>query len=61
MKYSELIKFDPIESVIQLTAANDSGEAANLVKSYIMSDNMAEQINSNMLSQLRLDDVVDNK
>ena len=61
MKYSELIKFDPIESVIQLTAANDSNEAVNLVKSYVMSDGMAEQIKRNMLSQLSLDDVVDNK
>lgn len=61
MKYSELIKFDPIESVIQLTAANDQNEAANLVKSYVMSEGMAEQIKANMLSQLSLDDVVDNK
>jgi hypothetical protein len=61
MKYSELIKFDPIESVIQLTAADDKSEAVNLVKSYVMSDGMAEQIKSNMFSQLSLDDVVDNK
>jgi energy-coupling factor transporter ATP-binding protein EcfA2 len=61
MKYSELIQFDPIESVIQLTASNDALEAAGLVKSYVMSDNMATQIQSNMLIQLNLDDVVDNK
>ena len=61
MKYSDLVSFDPIESIIQLTASNDHSEAVNLVKSYVMSDNMAEQINSNMLSQLCLDDVVDNK
>lgn len=61
MKYADLISFDPIESIIQLTAANDKTEAVNLVKSYVMSENMAEQINNNMLSQLRLDEVVDNK
>ena len=61
MKYSELISFDPIESVIKLTAANDRSEAVNLVGSYVMSDNMAEQIKNNILSQLSLDDVVDNK
>ena len=61
MKYSDLISFDPIESVIQLTAADDSKEAIKRVKSYVMSDSMAAQIESNMLSQLKLDDVVDNK
>lgn len=61
MKYKELINFDPIESVIQLTSSNDRNEAVNLVKSYVMSDNMAEQLEKNMLSQLSLDDVVDNK
>ena len=61
MKYSKLINFDPIESVIQLTAADDSSEAVKRVKSYVMSDSMAAQIKSNMLSQLSLDDVVDNK
>ena len=61
MKYSSVINFDPIESVIQLTAADDSTEAVKRVKSYVMSDSMAAQIKSNMLSQLSLDDVVDNK
>jgi len=61
MKYTELIQFDPIESVITLTHANDTNVAANLVKSYVMSANMASQIKNNMLTQLNLDDVVDNK
>jgi energy-coupling factor transporter ATP-binding protein EcfA2 len=61
MKYAELINFDPIESVIQLTAANDRNEAISLVKSYVMSDNMADKLKYNMLSQLQLEEVVDNK
>jgi len=61
MKYADLINFNPIESIIQLTAANDKKEAINLVKSYVMSDDMADKLTNNMLSQLRLDDVVDNK
>ena len=61
MKYSDFISFEPIESVIQLTAANDASEAIKMVKSYVMSGSMASQIESNMLSQLNLDDVVDNK
>jgi len=36
MKYSSLISFDLIpESVIQLTAADDSSEAMKRVKSYV--------------------------
>jgi energy-coupling factor transporter ATP-binding protein EcfA2 len=61
MKYADLISFNPIESIIQLTAANDKKEAINLVKSYVMSDGMADKLTNNMLSQLRLEDVVDNK
>ncbi len=61
MKYSDLISFNPIESVVQLTSANEKEEAINLVKSYVMSDEMSEKIERNMLSQLRLDEVVDNK
>jgi len=61
MKYADLINFNPIESIIQLTAANDKKEAINLVKSYVMSDDMADKLTNNMLSQLRLEDVVDNK
>jgi hypothetical protein len=41
MKYADLINFNPIDSVIQLTAANDKSVATNLVKSYVMSDDMA--------------------
>ena len=61
MKYSELISFNPIESIIQLTFANDQDQEARLVKSYVMSDDMADKLTINMLSQLRLEEVVDNK
>lgn len=61
MRYSDLINFKPIDSLIQLTDANDKRIAAELVKSYVMSDDMADKLIYNMLSQLHLDDVVDNK
>lgn len=61
MKYADLISFDPIESIIQLTEANDRQKEANLVHSYVMSDDMADKLKNNMLSQLRLDEVIDNK
>ena len=38
MKYSDLISFNPIEDVIQLTTADDANRAKEYVKSYVMSD-----------------------
>ena len=61
MKYRDLIQFDPIESVIELRSADDRNKAEELVKSYVMSDNMAELISAKILSQLQLTHVVDNK
>ena len=61
MKYAQLINFNPIETIIQLTDANNRDKELDLVRSYVMSDDMAEKLKYNMLSQLRLDEVVDNK
>ena len=61
MKYSELISFDPIDTVIQIRDADHPGMAEKLVKTYVMSDDMASAINDRILSQLSLDEVVDNK
>lgn len=61
MKYSELINFNPIESVIQINEADDKEKAINLTKSYVMSDNMAEKLDRAIINELQLDEVVDNK
>lgn len=61
MKYSDLIQFDPIETVIVLRSADDKKKAEELVSSYVMSDAMADLVNGKIISQLRLDNVVDNK
>lgn len=61
MKYSELINFNPIETVIELKSAADKEKAKNLVETYVMSDEMADKLNYGLLSQLQLDEVVDNK
>lgn len=62
MKYSELISFSPIESTIQLKESNRSkAESANLVKTYVMSDSMAENLKAPVIDQLQMDEVVDNK
>ena len=59
MKYSELINFNPIETVIE--SAGNKEKAKDLVETYVMSDEMADKINYGLLSQLQLDEVVDNK
>jgi len=61
MKYSELISFNPIEDVIQLTTADDKKKAREYVKTYVMSDNMAESLQATMVDQLQMDEVIDNK
>ena len=61
MKYRDLIQFDPIESVIVLRSADNKQKAEELVRSYVMSDDMADLVNGKIISQLRLENVVDNK
>ncbi|WP_210879912.1 DUF6079 family protein [Roseovarius autotrophicus] len=59
MRYSDLIQFEPIESVIQLLDANRPNEAKKLVSTYVISDDMAERIASLMIPQLSFDGAVD--
>ena len=59
MRYSDLIQFEPIESVIQLLDANRPAEAKKLVATYVMSDDMAERIAKQVIPQLSFDESVD--
>jgi hypothetical protein len=61
MRYSDLIQFEPIESVIQLLDANRPNEAKKLVATYVISDDMAERIAKQMIPQLSFDESVDHK
>jgi hypothetical protein len=61
MRYGDLIQFEPIESVIQLLDANRPEEAKKLVATYVISDDMAERIAKQMISQLSFDEAVDHK
>ncbi len=60
MKYRDLISFNPIEDVIQLTTAADADKAREYVKTYVMSDQMAENMKAPVIDQLQMDHVVDN-
>jgi len=61
MRHSDLIQFEPIESVIQLLDANRPAEAKKLVATYVISDDMAERIAKHMIPQLSFDESVDHK
>lgn len=61
MKYSQLISFNPIEDVIQLVTAENKDKAREYVKTYVMSDSMADALQAPMIDQLQMDEVVDNK
>ena len=51
MKYSQLISFNPIEDVIQLVTAGNKDKAREYVKTYVMSDTMADALQAPMIDQ----------
>ena len=61
MKYSELIEFHPIESVIQLRDANKTSAAKDLISTYVISEQMADRLCEVMIPQLQYDVPKDNK
>ncbi|WP_246293874.1 DUF6079 family protein [Desulfobacter latus] len=61
MKYSDLIKFDPIETVVQLRDANVAAAAQRFVSTYVISDEMAERLTSLIIPQLQFEKPMDNK
>ncbi|NQV50030.1 MAG: ATP-binding protein, partial [Candidatus Marinimicrobia bacterium] len=61
MKYSELFQFDPIESVVQLRDADKATAAKKLVKTFVISDEMADRITGVLIPQLQFHKPVDNK
>jgi hypothetical protein len=61
MKYGELIQFEPIESVVQLRDADEAGAARQFVRTYVISEEMAEKLISIVVPQLQFDQPIDNK
>ncbi len=61
MKYSELIHFEPIESIVQLREASQKDYAYNLLETYVISDRMAEMIDEYVIEQLQFERSADNK
>jgi predicted ATPase len=61
MKYGDLIQFEPIESVVQLRKADEAVAAQQLVRTYVISKEMAERLINLVIPQLQFDQPVDNK
>ena len=61
MKYGDLIQFEPLQSVLQLRDANDQKTAENMVKTYVISEEMAERLIDIVFPQLQFDTPADNK
>ncbi|MCY3016303.1 MAG: DUF6079 family protein [Planctomycetota bacterium] len=61
MKYSDLVKFEPIESVIQLEQADSPEAVRKLVQTFVISDRMAEQLCDLVIPNLQFEKPADNK
>jgi len=61
MKYSDLVKFEPIESVIQLEQANSGAAVRQLVQTFVISKGMAEQLCELVIPNLQFETPADNK
>jgi hypothetical protein len=61
MKYGDLIQFEPIESVVQLRDADEATAAQQLVRTYVISQEMADRLVNLVIPQLQFDQPMDNK
>ena len=61
MKYRELIRFEPIESVVQLRDADKSNATHHLVNTYVISEEMAERLMQIVIPQMQFDQPIDNR
>ena len=61
MKYSDLVKFEPIETVIELEQANSLRALRQLVEFFVMSKHMAEDLCNLVIPNLQFGTPADNK
>src|SRR3990172_2069150 len=61
MHYRDLVRFESIETVIQLREAEAKDEARRLVETYVISERMADQLVRLIIPQLQIDKPKDNK
>jgi hypothetical protein len=61
MQYKDLVQFEPIETVVQLREADKKDEATTLVKTYVISERMADILSRLVIPQLQFAEPKDNK
>ena len=61
MKYSDLIQFEPIETVVQLCDADSENDARRLVETFVISDRMADLLCDMVIPQLQFAKPADTK
>jgi hypothetical protein len=61
MKYQDLIQFEPIETVVQLRDADKEASARQLVRTYVISEEMADKLINIAFPQIQFDKPADNK
>jgi ABC-type molybdenum transport system ATPase subunit/photorepair protein PhrA len=61
MKYSDVIQFEPIETVVQLREADTASDARRLVETFVISERMAELLGDIVFPQLQFAKPADNK
>jgi hypothetical protein len=61
MKYRDLIQFEPIETVVQLRDADEEASARQLVRTYVISEEMADKLINIAFPQIQFDKPADNK
>lgn len=61
MKYSDLVQFDPIESVIQLEQAGTPAAVRQIVQTFVVSQRMSEQLCDLVIPNLQFEAAADNK
>jgi energy-coupling factor transporter ATP-binding protein EcfA2 len=61
MKYSDLVHFEPIESVIQLEQADSPAAVRQLVQTFVISKRMSEQLCDLVIPNLQFESAADNK
>ena len=55
MKYRDLIQFEPVEDIIALKHADQRDKAVELVKTFVISNDMAEKVEAVIIPNLLLD------
>lgn len=61
MKYSQLIQFESVETIIQLRDADQEAAARQLVSTYVISREMADKIVDLVIPHLQFESPQDNK